>query len=84
MLIEDKITADSQDTQPERYKISSRTESQIAPRESNLTMIKSVLVCPQSWTHSHTKDFEIYDSVFTYEKISEYFRNRVLNINDEK
>ena len=46
-------------------------------------MIKSVLVCPQSWTHSHTKDFEIYDSVLLYEKISEYFRNRVLNINDE-
>lgn len=84
MLIEDKITADSQDTQPERYKkYRQELESQIAPGESNLTMIKSVLVCPQSWTHSHTKDFEIYDSVLLYEKISEYFRNRVLNINDE-
>lgn len=84
MLIEDKITADSQDTQPERYKkYRQELESQIAPGESNLTMIKSVLVCPQSWTHSHIKDFEIYDSVLLYEKISEYFRNRVLNINDE-
>ena len=80
--IEDKIDANPQEKQAERYLQTIENERQVLEAEGKSPVVGCVLICPEYWQRRHPRESELYETQITFEEMAKYFRDRAIELND--
>ena len=76
ILVEDKINADPQPDQAERYQEAGADEDARLRERGIQGKVATALVCPERWSNSQKKESEVYDAIVPFEKIAQFLDDR--------
>ena len=76
ILVEDKINADPQPDQAERYQEACADEYARLREQGIQGKVATALVCPERWSNSQKKESGVYDAIVSFEKIAQFLDAR--------